>query len=251
MTDQGFNPFSLDGKKILVTGASSGIGRATAIECSRLGAEIIAVGRNEQRLAETMVMLGGENHGVVNCDLCNDSQLESLIDSVPKLDGVVLAAGIVEMRPFMFASQDKYEEIFKTNLFSPLQFIRLLIKKKKFNKGFSIVAISSVAGKEDFVPGNCIYGSGKAALSSALRYAALELAPKQIRINTVSPGMILTPMHTEGDVTEEQLSAFVSKLPIARWGMPEEVAHAAVYLLSDASAYMTGSDIRIDGGLTI
>lgn len=246
-----YNPFTLNGKMILVTGASSGIGRAIAIECSRMGATMFVTGRNEERLIDTLNTFEGPEHIAKSVDLSSKEGIEELVDELPKLDGIVLAAGIVDMKPFAFATPDKFRKVFNTNFFSPIELLRLVVKKKKFNSGLSVVAISSVAGREDFVPGNGIYGAGKAALSSALKYAALEFAPKQIRINTISPGMIITPMHTEGDVTEEQLSEFVKKIPMPRWGSPQEVAYAAVYLLSEASAYLTGSDIKVDGGLTI
>lgn len=246
-----YNPFNLEGKTILVTGASSGIGRAIAIECSRMGASLILTGRNEERLAKTLNALDGSSHISVAANLAEKNGIESLIKQLPKLDGMVLAAGVVEMRPFPFASSDKFEKLFSINLFAPIEILRLAVKKKKYNAGFSVVAISSVAGKEDFVQGNSVYGSGKAALSSVLKYAALELASKDIRVNSISPGMVLTPMHTEGDITEEQLAKFVEKIPMPRWGRPEEIGYAAVYLLSDAASYLTGSDIKVDGGLTI
>lgn len=249
--DSCYNPFSLAGKSVLVTGASSGIGRATAIACSRMHASVIACGRNQDRLDETMASLYGDEHSSVAIDLNDSAAVESMVAGLPPLDGIVLAAGIVEMKPFMFATKEKFNKIYDTNLFSPVQLIRLLVKKKRFNKGFSVVTVSSVAGHQDIVPGNGIYGSGKSALSSLMKYAALELAAKGIRINTISPGMILTPMHTQGDISQDQLDAYISKVPMSAWGTPEDVALAAVYLLSDASSYLTGSDIKVDGGLTI
>lgn len=251
MTGLCYNPFSLANKTVLVTGASSGIGRSIAIECSNMGAAVVIMGRNENRLRNTFELLQGVGHETLAIDINDLSSIEEAINKLPKLDGLVLAAGIVEMRPFMFATHDKMVSIFETNLFSPVQMLRLIVKKKKYNKGLSVVGISSVAGREDIVQGNGIYGSGKSAFSSILKYAALELAPKSIRVNTISPGMILTPMHTQGNVTQEQLDMYVSKLPLPRWGHPQEVAYSAVYLLSDASSYITGSDIKIDGGLTI
>lgn len=251
MENSCYNPFSLEGKTILVTGASSGIGRAIAVECSRMGATLVITGRDKTRLQQTLDSLCDSGHSSFVADLATQEGIEGLVAEIPKLDGIVLAAGIVEMRPVLFAGTDKLKQTYATNLFSPIELLRLVVKKKKYNTGFSVVAVSSVAGRSDFVPGNGIYGSGKAALSSFMKYAAIELASRGIRVNTVSPGMILTPMHTEGDVTEEQLEQYVSKLPMPRWGRPEEVAYAAVYLLSDAASYLTGSDIRIDGGLTI
>lgn len=246
-----FNPFTLKGKTILITGASSGIGKSISIICSKMGAHVIITGRNPERLNQTFESLVGDGHIAITSDINNPDDVESLISNLPKLDGMVLAAGIVEMRPIMFASYEKLVSIYETNLFAPVQMLRLIVKKKKYNGGFSVVAISSVAGREDIVPGNGIYGSGKSALSSILKYASIELAPKSIRINTVSPGMILTPMHTQGDISQDELDQCVERIPMKRWGIPDEIAYASVFLLSNASEYMTGSDIKVDGGLTI
>lgn len=246
-----YNPFSLAGKTILVTGASSGIGKACAIECSRAGAKLVITGRNEQRLNDTLENLDGEGHISVITDVSDEEGIKSLISTLPKLDGVLLAAGIVEMWPVLFATREKFNKIFDTNLFSPIEIVRLIIKKKLFNPGLSVVAIDSIAGTTDFCPANGIYGAGKAALASFMKFVALENASKKIRVNTISPGLILTPMHTDGTVEAEKLEETVSKVPMKRWGTPEDIAYGAIYLLSDASSYLTGSDIKIDGGYTI
>lgn len=246
-----YNPFSLEGKTILVTGASSGIGKGIAIECSKLGASLIISGRNENRLQNTLENLEGSSHKSITADLSNLEGIEKIISSIQKLDGLVLSMGIVEMFPVLFATKDKFDKIYKTNLFAPVELLRQIVKKKKFNPGLSIVAIDSVAGNLDISYANSVYGSGKAALKSFLKYSALELASKNIRVNTISPGMILTPMHTEGIVEEEKLKEEIKKIPLKKWGEPSDIAYAAIYLLSNASSYVTGTDICIDGGLTI
>ncbi|MBD5213051.1 MAG: SDR family oxidoreductase [Bacteroidales bacterium] len=248
---ESYNPFSLKGKAILITGASSGIGRATAIACSKMGATLIITGRNKQRLEETFSCLEGINNIAIPADLTNQEDLKKVIDAIPKLDGIVLAAGIVQMYPIQFVSVEKFDRIFQTNLYAPIELLRVITKKKLYNSGFSIVAIDSVAGNEYFSVGNSIYGAGKAALKSFLKYFSLEMAKKDIRVNTISPGLILTPMQTKGAISEEDLSKAIETVPMKRWGKPEEIAPAAVFLLSDMSSYMTGSDIRIDGGFTI
>lgn len=246
-----YNPFSLQDKQILVTGATSGIGRSIAIECSKLGAKLIVTGRNPDRMNDLLQNLYGFNHISVICDLSEHSGIESLLNNISKLDGIVLAAGIVEMMPIAFASKPKFEKIYNTNFFSPVEICRLIIKKKLLNPSSSIVAISSVAGSRGFSVANSIYGSGKAALISFMKYLAIEYAGKNIRVNTISPGLILTPMHTQGAVEKEELRRAVDKVPLKRWGLPEDVANAACFLLSNASDYITGIDICIDGGLTI
>lgn len=245
-----YDPFSLQGKTILVTGASSGIGKATAIECSKMGASVIITGRNKVRLDETFDQLYENQNKKILCDLSSDEGIKNLIDSIPKLDGIVLAAGIVEMLPATFATKDKITKIYSTNLFSPIEILRSVIRKKLYNKPFSAVGISSISSNV-VTPANGIYGSGKAALTSFFRYFAYEMAAKGVRINTISPGMIHTPMHTEGVVEKERLEEEVDRIPMKRWGLPIEIAQAAVFLLSNASSYITGTDIWIDGGASL
>ena len=248
---EAFDPFSLRGKNILVTGASSGIGKEIAILCSQMGGNVIITGRNEERLNETFGLLVGEKNQAFPADLSVKSEIERLVSRLTQIDGVVLAAGIVEMWPTQFATTEKFNKIFQTNLFSPIELLRLIIKKKKFNDGLSVVAIDSIAGNDDFSVGNSIYGAGKAALKSFLKFFAVEMVGKGIRVNTISPGLILTPMQTRGAVGEEDLEKAIERVPMKRWGLPKDIAPAAVFLLSGASSYMTASDIKIDGGYTI
>lgn len=245
------NPFSLAGKSILVTGASSGIGKATAMQCAEMGASLVVTGRNKERLEEVFSSLSGCGHSMVVADLTEEEGIESLIKQLPPLDGAVLAAGIVELWPVVFATRKRIEKIYKTNLFSPIELLRLIVKRKLYNKGMSVVVIDSIAGTSDFCSGNSIYGSGKAALASFAKYAAYELSSKSLRVNTISPGMIQTPMHSDETITKEQLEKMISTIPLKRWGEAEDVAYGAVYLLSDASSYVTGTDLCIDGGFTL
>lgn len=245
-----FNPYSLKEKTILITGSSSGIGRAIAVYCSKMGARVIVTGRNSNRLDETLNLLEGEGHVAIIADLSSEEGISGLLKDIPKLDGLVLCAGIMEMWPVQYCTKKKFEKIYSTNLFAPIEILRSLIKKKLYNAGCSIVAISSVGGKEITV-GNGIYGSGKVALTSFLKYVALETANKNMRVNTVSPGLILTPLQTNGVISEEDLNLEIEKVPMKRWGLPEDIAPGVVYLLSDASKYVTGTDLVIDGGYTI
>lgn len=247
-----YNPFSLSGKTILITGASSGIGKAVAIECSKAGASLIITGRNEQRLLETLTLLQGDRHEMIVADLSSQEGIDSVISTLPKLDGVCLVAGIEGMGLFLFSKIKEYQRIYQTNLFSPIELLRLIIKKKLFKPGFSAVTISSISA---FIPtpANGIYGSGKAALISAMQYAALELAQKDIRVNCISPGMVKTPM-TQADehlITKEQLEQNEKKYPLKRYGCPEDIAYGCIYLLSDAARWITGTNLIIDGGITL
>lgn len=243
------NPFNLIGKNILVTGASSGIGRAICIECSKMGAHILASARNEERLIDTLNSLEGNEHQYIISDLTIESDLNNLINNLPKLDGVVLSAGIGETILLQFASRKKITNMFETNFFAQIELLRLLQKKKLLNKGASIVAISSIGGNYAFNLGNGPYGSTKAALNSWMKFAAQELASKQIRVNCICPGMVHTPLADESkSISKEDLESYTQSIPLKRFGYPEEIAYGAVYLLSDASKWVTGTDLIIDGG---
>ena len=251
-----YNPFSLEGKTVLVTGASSGIGRATAIECSRLGAKVVATGRNAERLQETMQALEGEGHSQIIAELTSADDVARLVRECPALNGLVLCAGLGNTLPLQFCTREKMNSVFDINFFAPVELLRLLAKGKKLEKGASVVAISSIAGTPNggFSPGNGTYGASKAALLSLMRFAAIELAPRKIRVNTVNPGMVETKMIHGAEIapiTQEQLAADVQKYPLKRYGQPNDVAYGVIYLLSDAASWVTGHSLVIDGGVTI
>lgn len=245
------NPFSLQGKTILVTGASSGIGKSTAIECSKMGANVILTARNVERLTETLTMMEGENHKIVVCDQTIEEQIEELVKEIVILDGLFLCSGIGKTLPFQFCSKEKFNEVYDINFFAPIELLRLLVKKKKLADKASVVFVSSVAGTGSFNIGNSIYGSSKAALNSMMRFCAVELAKKQIRVNCICPGMIDTPLIHNGSLSEEQLQKDMETYPLRRYGTPYDIAYGAIYLLSDASSWITGHTLVIDGGKTI
>ena len=246
----GYNPFSLENRTILVTGASSGIGRTTAIECSSMGAHVIVTGRDQQRLDETH-QLDGDGHQAVIADLTQEEQVGELVAQLPVVDGVVLCAGQGTVVPFKMADRKKLDPIFEVNYFAPVELLRLLLKKKKLAPGSSVVFVSSIGGVDSITIGNSIYGASKAALNSAMRFCALELAPKKIRVNSVCPGMVNTRLIQGGAVSEEQHQADMQKYPLKRYGEPEDIAHGIIYLLSNASSWVTGHSLVIDGGYTI
>ena len=245
-----YNPFSLEGKTILVTGASSGIGRQTAIECSKMGAKVIACGRNEERLAEVISALDGDGHISFAGDLVESENIGKLVDSISNIDGAVFAAGRGMMLPFLFSTREKFDEIFNINFFSNVELLRLLAKKKKINADGAVVFVVSIGGTGRFTPGNGVYGTAKAALNSLVHYAAIELASKKIRVNGICPGMIDTPLIHRGTLSEDQLKADAEAYPLKRYGKPEDVALGVVYLLSGASSWVTGQSLVIDGGIT-
>lgn len=245
-----YNPFSLLGKTILVTGASSGIGKETAISCSKMGAKVIITARNQERLQDTFELLEGENNQQIIADLTNEDDINSLVATVDKIDGVVLCAGKGKTLPVLFSKRNEFDDIFNVNFFSPIELLRLLARKKCLNYNSSVVMISSIGGIKKITPGGAIYGSSKSALNSMVQYFAIELAPKKIRVNSICPGMVETPLIYRGALTQEQYDADKSQYPLKRYGQPVDIANGVIYLLSDASSWVTGQSLVIDGGIT-
>ena len=245
------NPFSMEGKNILVTGASSGIGQATAVQCSKLGAKVIVTARNEERLNETLSKMEGDGHEIVIAELTHQADLEKLVDTIDNVNGVVLCAGKGLTSPFPFSTKEKFDTIFEINFYAPVELLRLLVKKKKLVKESSAVFVSSVGGNYSFNVGNGVYGASKAALNSMMKFCAKELAPRKIRVNSVNPGMVNTKLIQGGSISEEQHQLDMERYPLKRYGEPEEIAYGIIYLLSDASSWVTGHSLVIDGGLTI
>lgn len=248
-----YNPFSLEGKTILVTGASSGIGAETAIECSRLGANVIVTGRNEIRLQETYNRLVSDSaiqkHRLFFADLTSEEDLISLVDGIDPIDGLVNNAGVNRVKPVSFIKNEDLEFVYKNNVFSCVNLTRLLLKKKKLKRNGSVVFTSSVSAFFN-APGRALYASSKAAVTSFMRSLAVELADKGIRANAVHPGMVETKMIAE-NLTEEELKNNLKEYPLNRFGKPKDVAWAVIYLLSDASSWITGTSIVVDGGFML
>jgi len=246
-----YNPFSLAGKTIYVSGASSGIGKAVATEASRMGAKVCITGRNSERLNNTYTQLEGEGHIQIVADLQNDDGIKTIIESMPALDGIVHCAGISKPMPFQFSGKEVFNEVMGINFNSPAMLSQQLLKNKKIKRGASIVFISSVSGVFCTSLGGSVYSASKGAINGLVKGMALDLAPKMIRVNSVNPGMIDTSIFEEGAITREQLKEDINHYPLKRYGKPEEIAFLVVYLLSDASLWMTGSSLLIDGGYTL
>lgn len=249
-----YNPYSLEGKTILITGASSGIGKATAIEASKLGATIVITARDICRLQETFDLLEGHGereHKQIIADITEENQLDSLMSQVPTLDGLVLCAGKGLTLPIQFATREKFDDIFNVNFFAPVELMRMLFKKKKLAKDSSVVMLASLGGTQIFSGGNGIYGASKAALNTIMKFAAKEFASRKVRVNSICPGMVDTPLIHRGTISDEQLLEDQKRYPLGRYGKPEDIAYAAIYLLSDASSWITGQDFVLDGGVSI
>lgn len=248
-----YNPFSLVNKTILVTGASSGIGQSVAIECSKMGAKVIITGRNKERLNITFNQLIGTEHKKIIADLSKQDDIEKLVNECDNLDGVVNSAGIPKLITVKFIDRKDLEEIFNVNSFAPILLTSLLIKKKKINKSSSIIFISSISGVLISSIGESTYSASKGALYGFTKGAALELASQQIRVNSINPGIIETDILKLANnvFSEEQVKEKIKLYPMKRIGKPEDVAYGAIYLLSDASSWVTGINLVIDGGFTL
>ena len=252
-----YNPFSLEKKTILVTGASSGIGKSTAIECSKLGATVIVTARNEERLKEVFDALDtslGQQHQMVIADLSTDEGIANVVSTVPVLDGVASNAGVVvELVPIKFLKNDVMQQTMEVNALSHAKLARDLFKKKKLNRGSSYVFTASAGGVSAFAVGNSSYGMSKAAVNAFSKYCAVDFSTRQIRCNAVCPGMIRTPMTAPtGEVSEDDYKKDIEKhYLLGRYGEPEEVARTIIFLLSDASSFITGVSIMVDGGVSV
>ena len=246
-----FNPYSLENKTILVTGASSGIGKATAIACSKMGAKVVITGRNAERLQETFQELEGDGHQQIIAELTNEDDLKRLVEEVPPLDGLVNNAGIGSKTPINFIKQSALQNILDVNTIAPIMLTKMLLKKKKMQKGASMVLTSSISGVCSVDIGNTLYSVSKSAIDGFMKNAAKELAEKGIRVNSVNPGMVDTPINDYSNVSEEQMQADLLRYPLKRHGKPEEIAYAIIYLLSDAAAWVTGTALKIDGGYSL
>lgn len=250
-----YNPYSLEGKTILVTGASSGIGKAIALECSKLGAAVVINGRNGERLKATFNELDtsfGQTHQMIVADLVTEEGVDLLISQKIAFDGVSSNAGIVTgNKPIKFIEQDDLLNVINTNTVSHIILAKMLFKKKLLNKDASYVFTASIGGTVSHGPGNAIYGVSKSAIDSFMKYAAIEFSTRGIRCNSVCPGMIETPMINLDALTDEDKAKDAEKYLLKRYGKSEEVAHLHAFLLSDASSYITGDSIVIDGGYTV
>jgi NAD(P)-dependent dehydrogenase (short-subunit alcohol dehydrogenase family) len=243
-----YNPFSLQDKKVLVTGATSGIGKAIAIECSKMGAKLYITGRDEKRLMDTLQNLSGEGHKSILADLLVDKDLDFIVENIEELNGVVFSAGILKNIPLKLIKEKSLNEVMQVNLNSPVFLTQKLHKKKILLEMSSLVYISSIASSYASL-GNILYMASKGALNSFTKGIALELASSRIRANSIQPGMIKTNLNKI--IPTRDFDKYVKRYPLGRLGEPEEVAYSAIYLLSDASQWITGSILTIDGGITL
>lgn len=243
-----YNPFTLKGKTILVTGASSGIGRSVCIELSKAGANIVLTGRNIDRLNETQASLEDGEHTVVSADLTKIDEIEELVDKTPIIDGVALIAGINDKMIIKKLDDTFITKMISTNFSGPALLMKSLLKKKKINKQASIVFMSSVSA---FYPSvsNAMYAASKAAVNQFAKVLALEMLPLKARVNCIQPAFVETDMIKKYD--EDTLNEILKEYPLGRFAKPEEIAYAVIFYMSDASQLVTGTSMVIDGGFTL
>jgi len=249
---ESYNPFSLEGKTILITGAAGGIGRATAIECAKLGASLILTDINEEGLKATLEQLESQElHRYVVANLTADEEIDKLVGEIDKLDGFVSNAGVTKPSLVKFINREDLDRIMSINAMAPMFLTQRLLKKKKLVKGSSIVFTVSIGGVYTTAIANAMYGSSKGALQVFMKNVALESAANGIRCNSVNPGMINTGLLKPGTYSEEDRKRDMQTYPMKRYGEPREVALGIIYLLSDASSFVTGHSLIIDGGKTL
>lgn len=248
-----YNPFSLQGKKVLVTGAGSGIGRAIAVAASKMGASIVMVDISKEGLEQTEALLDHPEyqHQQYVVDLTDSEAIGALVESVDGLDGLVNNAGIPNTRPLQMIREEDFDRVVGLNTKAPVLLTNLLYKKKKLNKGASIVFTSSLAGLYTFTPANGLYSLSKSALTSYAKSCAVEFAARGIRSNCVNPSMVNTHLKDSLSFSEEEYQKDIEKYPLRRYAEPEEVANAVIFLLSDAASYITGHTLLVDGGRSL
>lgn len=251
-----YNPFSLTDKLIIITGASSGIGRQCAVCCSKAGGRIVLIGRNRERLEETIrEMDRTDAHLIMQVDLTDFAKVESLVNEIVdikgRIDGLINCAGITTTLPVNMVNPDRLDNFFRTNVQTAINLTRIVVRQSNFSeKGGSIIFISSIMG-EVGESGKSMYSITKGALIAGSRSLAVELAPRKIRINCISPGVVVTPMSKNAvySQNEESLNKIKALHPLGL-GQPEDIAYACIFLLSDASKWITGINLIADGGYT-
>lgn len=247
-----FNPYTLEDKTVLITGGAGGIGSEVARVCSKLGARVVLTDIREDALNEALSSLSkveaGE-HLAIKADLTNAEELDNLVNQIPEINGFVCNAGVMKLVLTQFITEDELSRIQRINLNAPILLTKALLKKKKIKKGGSIVFTASAAGIYRVSAGNAIYATTKCGIDAFMRTVALEFGSKGIRCNSVNPGMVETALI--GGFTEEQKEKEMQNYPLRRFAKPEDIALGIAYLLSDASSFVTGTALKIDGGMTL
>lgn len=239
----------VENKTILVTGASSGIGLSIVELLTHSKAKVILTARNESKLKKIISSVEGDENSYIIADLENNDQLDTLVNKLPKLDGIVFCAGINEFIPAKFINKEKAEKIFNINYFSSVFLLQKLLKKKILNKHSSIVFISSISSILG-VPATTLYAASKASVNSTVKVLASELSRQKIRVNAINPGIVVTSMLNQENIDTKSLMDQEKLYPLG-FGTPDDVAHAVKFHLSSESRWLTGNIMNLDGGFTL
>lgn len=246
------NLIDLTNKNIVITGASSGIGQSIAILCSQLGAKVSIIGRNEEKLNDTLSLMEGSNHLLFTMDVTDYTQIDVVISKIVdvngKIDGFIHSAGIEMTRPLKILKTEMLQDVFAVNVFAGLEFAKSITKNKNINDGSSLIFIASIVGSFGQA-GKIAYSSSKGALIAGCKSMALEFASKRIRVNTISPALVETKMSNQiMETIGEEAKANVLKMHPLGFGRVQDVANACAFFLSNASQWITGTNFIIDGG---
>ena len=251
-----FNPFTLKDKVIIVTGASSGIGAQCAIDCSKMGAKVVLIGRNMERLQQTLEQCENPTHHlVVSYDLVNTDgmveMIKGVVEKMGKISGLVNCAGISTTLPINLVKKESLDNFFQTNVYSAYFLTKECSKKSVISeKGLSVIFISSVMGVVG-ENGKSLYSMTKGAIVAGVKSLACELAKKNVRVNCISPGCIVTPINEHlPHIAEPERRAILESQHLLGLGHVSDVSNACLYLLSDASRWVTGINLMVDGGYT-
>lgn len=252
-----YNPFSLENKVIIVTGASSGIGAQCAIDCSKMGAKVVLVARNVERLNQTLGQMEGEGHIVLPLDLSLSDglkeRIKDLVKQVGKINGVVNCAGMSSVTPLKLVTDELFDRFFHANVYSAINLSKEVTRVGNYDKegGCSIIFFSSIMG---LVGDKCktLYSATKGALIAASRSMACELAKNNVRVNVVSPGAIETPINAKlPHMADPELRKELENKHLLGLGRCSDISNACIYLLSDAAKWVTGQNLIVDGGYTV
>ncbi|MBM3161088.1 MAG: SDR family oxidoreductase [Bacteroidetes bacterium] len=239
---------NLKDKRILVTGATGGIGKEIVSNCLSLGAKVFAIGRNIQKLSE---LKGSKNLVIVKCDVTISEEVDSLLGEVDCLDGVVHCVGKIYPFPIKYITGKHIQKVYSVNTESIITLTSKLFQRKIIANKASLIFISSISVQHPYM-GGALYVSSKAAIEAFSKSVALEFAHQGIRSNCIAPALIQTDIYeqTKKAYTPEQWEKIVSQYPLGL-GKPEDVASLTVFLLSDLSLWMTGVTLPLDGGLLL
>lgn len=247
-----YNPFNLNKKTIIITGASSGIGRQCAISCSKMGARVILIARNEERLKEVITRMDGSEHIIYAFDITEFDKIEEIVkdavNKIGKISGFIHSAGIEKTLPVKMMNPQIYQELFNINVIAGFEFARIISQKRYLGEDASFVFVSSIMSVlgQSAKTGYC---SSKAAIIGGVKALALEFITKNIRVNSISPAIVKTEMSNNffDSLSEDEKKSIIDMHPLGL-GEPEDIANACIFLLSDASKWVTGTNLIVDGG---